>query len=351
MSSAKYKIDFGKDEKALVVSDIHLRLPITPELAMIQKSLVERVDKLNKHKDATLFLNGDVFELWEKPAQDVEDIIIGFDYLTQAIKEFAASKNHRVVFVIGNHDEAISTNQSYKRALQKYWSAKVCSSVELSLEDRKIQIEHGHEFDPYNQTMAEAGKTHGKNLVQSTLPRLIKAVPSVFSGIGDVVNRAELPCYAISRLMYKIVVPIVLPLSLAASIYFLYSTGDRRWLWAFCLVWLAVWALVIVLDWVLESIADLTFGGGSKYLKKLDEYQKQKGFDLLILGHTHLGGVWKREGYSYANSGCNDVIVKSRYGYLGIYKFPRFVQMSGINLDGSKKDLAKYQEKIVSLVK
>lgn len=351
MPGTTYKIKFGRNEKALVVSDIHLRLPITPELAMIQKSLAERVDKLNKHKVATLILNGDIFELWEKPVQDVEDIILGFEALTKSIEKFASKKSHRVVFTVGNHDEAINTNSSYKKALQKLWGAKVCNSIDLSLEGQKVRIEHGHEFDPYNQTTTEAGKTHGKSLVQSTLPRLVKAIPLVFSGIGDVVNRAELPCYAISRLMYKIVVPIVLPLSLAASIYFLYSTGDIRWLWAFCLVWLAVWALVIVLDWVLESIADLTFGGGSKYLKKLDEYQKQKGFDLLVLGHTHLGGVWKREGYSYANSGCNDVIVKSRYGYLGIYKFPRFVQMSGINLDGSKKDLAKYEEKIVSLVK
>ena len=98
-------------------------------------------------------------------------------------------------------------------------------------------------------------------------------------------------------------------------------------------------------------MARQTLGGGKKYMRSLDKYQKEAKFDALVLGHTHDGRVEKRSGYTYANSGCNDIIALPRTGWLGIPRFRRYIQMSEITIDYSKKDPIKYHQQIITLVK
>lgn len=349
MKQIRTKIKLTKDTKVLVVSDIHLSLPITNELAMIQASLVERISELSSHKTAILVFNGDIFELWEQSSQTVEEIISGFADLTKAIREFSGP-GHQVIFTVGNHDDAILQTQTNTEVIKKHWLAKVMTNLEFEMNSKLVLIEHGHEHDSYNKSGDESS-THGKTLVKSTLPKLIKHAPSLFVGIGDVVNRVYLPSYVLSRLIYGLVVPIVMPITLIFCIYFYMQNKDIRFITAFFVVWLIAWLIVLVADNILRMIAKLTFGGGSKYLGDLDSYQAKEGFDVLVLGHTHDGGVWKRQNYTYANSGCNDTIALPRLGWLGLHRFNRFVQMSDITIEPNKKQPINYHEHIATLVK
>ena len=349
MKQNRTKIRLAKDARVLVLSDIHLRLPMTKELEIIQASLVERISELSRYKNAILVFNGDIFELWEQSSQTVEENIVGFEDLTKAIREFSGP-SHQVIFTVGNHDDAIIIKKSNAQALKKLWAAQVMTSLELEMNNKLVLVEHGHEHDSYNKS-GEEGKTHGKTLVKSTLPKLIKHAPTLFIGIGDVVNRAYLPSYVLSRLIYGLVVPIVMPITLIFCIYFYLQNKGTRFILAFFVVWLISWVVVLIADNILRMIAKLTFGGGSQYLKDLDEYQSKEGFDVLLLGHTHDGGVWKRQNYIYANSGCNDTIAVPKLGWLGLHKFNRFVQMSNIIIEPDKKQPIKYHERIESLVK
>ncbi len=88
----------SEETKVFVVSDIHLRLPVTRELGLIQKSLVSRVEDLSKNSQATLVLNGDVLSFGSKPTKTVVDIIEGFGDLTKAIQKFAHKRGHKVLY-------------------------------------------------------------------------------------------------------------------------------------------------------------------------------------------------------------------------------------------------------------
>lgn len=349
MTQNKTQLKLSNGTKVLIVSDIHLRLPITSQLGMIQNSLVSRISELSKHKQAVLVFNGDIFELWEQSSQTVEEIIGAFAELTKAVQEFAGN-NHQIIFTVGNHDDEVNNAPSNAAVLKKLWRAKVVNNLELDLQGKAILIEHGHEHDPYNRSGNE-GATHGKTLVRNTLPKLINNMPTLFVGISDVVNRAYLPSFVLSRLAYGILAPIVFPLTLVFSLYFYFIGRDVRFVMAFAIVWLATWLLILVLDNLLRLIGKHTLGGGAKYLDELDKYHTKLKFDMLILGHTHDGGVWKRQGYTYANSGCNDTVAIPKLGWLGLHKFNRYVQMSDITIEPAKKQPINYQEQLVPLVK
>ena len=348
MKQNKISLKLDKSTKVLVVSDIHLRLPITNQLGLIQKSLCNRISELSKHKQALLVFNGDIFELWEQTSQTIEDIINAFADLTKSIQDFEG-KNHQVVFTIGNHDDSAAALNNIA-IIRKLWRASVATNLELSMNGKLVLIEHGHEHDPYNRSGSE-GATHGKTLVRSTLPKLTRTMPTLFDGISDVVNRAYLPGFVLSQLAYKILAPVVFPITLVFSLYFYFIGKDTRFIFAFLIVWVANWLLILAVDNLLRLIGKHTLGGGTSYLKDLDKYHTKLKFNYLILGHTHDGGVWQRKGYTYANSGCNDTVAVPKLGWLGLHKFFRYVQMSDIQIEPAKKQPINYQEQLMPLVK
>ncbi len=345
----KVSID-SKDTRSLVVSDIHLRLPKTDELMAIEQSLVERISKLNKYKHAVLVLNGDVFEMWEQTSQSAQEIIDAYQDLTKAIAEFANTKGHTVYFTVGNHDEKINQDKSYLKSIQKSWHATVCDKLLMSFENTTIMFEHGHEYDPYNQS-STGGATHGRELVQKTLPKLQKNMPTLFNGINDVINRGYLPSFVLSGLVYGLIVRFVFPLTLVVTLALYFTSGDKRLIWAFLLVWLMTLFVIVVVDSLLRFIAHRALGGGSHFMKNIDKSEKKTHYDYLALGHTHLGGVWDEEGYVYANSGCNDRVALERIGWLGVMKFDYFLKLGGLEIDFSKKRPLSYHQELRPLVK
>lgn len=338
------------NQKLLVVSDIHLQLPLTSELCIIQQSLVGRINELATHKQAILVLNGDVLELWAQSDRSVEDIIDGYTDLRLAILNFNKKPGHRVIYTVGNHDDVLAVRASDRAVVASHWQAEVCNTLSLTIGRRTIRIEHGHENDRYTKTPS-AGSSHGKKLVQNTMPMLLEKIPILVGGIGDVVDRSLLPSFVLSNLLYKLVVPFSIPIVLLWAGYQTALRSDARYALAAALVLVLGWAAFIVLNILVRLVARQTLGGGKKYMRSLDKYQKEAKFDALVLGHTHDGRVEKRSGYTYANSGCNDIIALPRTSWLGIPRFRRCIQMSEITIDYSKKDPIKYHQQIITLVK
>ena len=333
----------------LVVSDIHLRLPITRELGMIQNSLVKRIGDLSKNPKAVLVLNGDIFELWEQTDQTVADIIEGFSDLTGAIQKFANKQGHRVLYVVGNHDEILATSPTDRAVVEHHWQAFVTNQLELKHNNRRILIQHGHQYDPYNMPN-EAHDSHGKKLVQNTMPMLQRHFPKLVNNIGDVTDRSLLGEFVIGNFLYKIFVPVIMPLVLLAALALTVYYQSQTIILTTIAILVGLIVLMIVVGLFSRILSGLILGGGNSFLRKLDKSHQGNKFNTILLGHTHQGGVFKRDGYTYANSGCNDVVATHKTGWLILPKFERHLQMSGIVIDYSKKPAIEYHQETIPLV-
>lgn len=343
------RISLSDETKVLVISDIHLRLPVTYELGLIQNSLVNRVEELSKSSQAVLVLNGDVFELWEQTDQTVADIIDGFGDLTKAIQKFARKRGHKVLYVVGNHDEQIATSPTDRAVVENHWQAEVSEQLELVHGRKTTLVQHGHQYDPYN--MPSQGKdSRGKKLVQNTMPALQRHFPKLLKNIGDVTDRSLLGEFVISNFIYKFFAPVVVPIVLFGALGLALYYKDQAILVGSVIVLVCMVGLLIILGLLSRLLSSLLLGGGNSFLRKLDTEKQKRGFDMIMLGHTHQGGVFKRQGYIYANSGCNDIIATHRIGWLVLPKFGRYLQTSGLTIDYSKKPAIEYHHQTIPLV-
>lgn len=338
-----------KNTVVLVISDTHLRLPVTRELGVIQHSLVERINKLNQHKDAILVLNGDIFELWEQSGQSVADIIDGFRELTTAIQEFTERSKHRVFYVLGNHDGQLPESPTDRALVQSRWHVQVAMELVLLRGTKKILLQHGHQYDPFNAP-ATSGGSRGKKVVQQTLPTLQKYLPFLFNHLGDVVDRGVVLEYVIANFLYRVFVPVVVPTSLLFGTIVSWHTHTWRLFWWVVMVLGLLTLIIIILGLISRWIAGSILGGGDKYFNRVDGTQKDRRVDIVLLGHTHRGGVFKKQKYIYANSGCNDIVALQRTGWLGLAKFDRRLQLSSITIDFTQKPSLQYYQQDLPLV-
>lgn len=343
------ELTVSKTTRVLVVSDIHLRLPVTRELSVIQSSLVDRIAELAKQKEAVLVLNGDVFELWEQTNQSVADIVDGFNELTIAIQKFAKGREHKVIYIVGNHDELLASSPTDRAVVEHQWRAEVAMGLIFNVGHKTYLVQHGHQYDPYNKPN-DSKESKGKKLVQNTLPMLVQHLPSLFDNIGDVSDRSLLSEYVIGNFIYKIFAPVVAPLTLLVGI--VGSIVYKNWE---ILIWtiLTLVAIVVAANLVgmlVRLFSNFIFGGGETFLKKVDRSQSKNKANVVVLGHTHQGGITKRHNYIYANSGCNDIVATKHIGWLGALKFTRSVQLSGLTMDFTKNQPTEYHQENLPLV-
>lgn len=343
------RISLNDETKVLIVSDVHLRLPITRELGLIQKSLVDRILSFSSSNEAILVLNGDIFELWEQTDQTVADIIKDFTKLTSAIQRFANKRGHRVIYVVGNHDEQIATSPTDRSVVENHWSAEVAMELELVYKKKTILIQHGHQYDPYNMP-TEGKDSRGKRLVQNTMPVLQRHFPELLDNIGDVTDRSLLGEFAISNFLYKFFAPIVVPIVMVGVLALAILYQSQAILFGAVVILICVVGMLIVIGLLSRIFSGLLLGGGNNFIRKLDIDKQRRGFKVLILGHTHQGGVFKRHGYVYANSGCNDIVAAHHMGWLILPKFDRYLQMSGLTIDYTKKPAIEYYHQTIPLV-
>jgi len=111
--------------KTLAISDIHLGSPL------VDKKL-EIMNLIKSNKYDTIVLNGDIFDIWEKPFNKI--LLDNLDFVKLLHR---VSKEKTVYFIVGNHDPYIIEIENL------FPDMKVLR--ELKIDD--ILIIHGHEFD------------------------------------------------------------------------------------------------------------------------------------------------------------------------------------------------------------
>lgn len=317
----------------LVVSDVHLGPKYHSQLT--EQYLIDSIKELGRKPSAYLFLNGDIFELWKYPGK-LSDIISNYSELTTAIRNFAKSKGHRVIFLVGNHDDVLGYDKSAQQLLVRSLNTELCLAVDIAYRGRVIHVEHGHQFDPYNrlERPMQAGQiTKGQKIVQSTLPRLHRHFPNLADGLDDVVDRRLLPVFVLSRFGYRIYWPLIAPiawLAILTEAYLLRSASFAFWGTTLIVIcWLVLWLAVLLVPHLIQRI----FGaGGDIDEHQIDSYLKKSKYDGLIIGHTHRGMVLPTQRGWYANSGCNDPVQLRTKSWLGITLFQHYTQNSQLQL-------------------
>jgi len=111
--------------------------------------------------DIHLILNGDIFNLIQIDIQGVFTHIIDEDVSTtgleliyhghrqffEGLKNFLASPNKKITYVIGNHDSGMAFEKT-KEKFREYVGEKVEFCFEMNIHG--IHIEHGHRFEVIN---------------------------------------------------------------------------------------------------------------------------------------------------------------------------------------------------------
>jgi len=334
------------DTTCLVFSDVHLSLEGHKQ-SSTEEYLVSKIKLLGAKTNACLILNGDIFELWAYP-HGIEQIISKYQRLTKAIVEFSKAAGHNTYFVVGNHDDTVGHTDTDQEVIYSKWGAQICLNLDIDLNGQVIHVEHGHQFDPYNRLedpMKPGNITRGQRIVQTTMPKLKKHFPNLADGISDVVDRRNLPVFGLSRFAYRIYLPLIVPVFLAAMVgesFLLQSIYVVYWGLAIVVVsWVLLWLLVVLAPWLTK----IFFGsGGDIDEAQIDKYLSKSHYNALVIGHTHRGMIIKTKSGWYANSGCNDPVQLRAASWLGITLFNHYSQNSCLWLNLSKSIEVRYEQ-------
>lgn len=113
------------DWKRLIISDTHLGSAYAKELELFHM--------LNEEEFDELVLAGDILEFLRKPK---------FTSITKRIIDLINSKPKNVIYIIGNHDDALESFIG-----EKLNNINFVREYEFTHYDRKFRIQHGDQYD------------------------------------------------------------------------------------------------------------------------------------------------------------------------------------------------------------
>ena len=110
------RLDVARGSRVVVVSDLHLA-PVATEVST--SAATELAQVLGSfHLPGLLVIAGDGFEMLAA-APDMAGILDAHPQFTDAVKGFAADKNHRVVVTPGNHDGQLAWDEESAAVLRE----------------------------------------------------------------------------------------------------------------------------------------------------------------------------------------------------------------------------------------
>jgi lysylphosphatidylglycerol synthetase-like protein (DUF2156 family)/UDP-2,3-diacylglucosamine pyrophosphatase LpxH len=340
------RLEVGRGSRVVVVSDLHLA-PTASEVSTGAADELAQV--LNTfHLPGMLVIAGDGFEMLAA-APDVAGILDAHPQFTEAIKRFAADKNHRVVVIPGNHDGQLAWDEQSVAILRDRLGvtdmALVCDlAIETGNGVQLVRIQHGHQFDQYNafeDPRSPVDTPLGHHVVRQVLPKLASRDKpgSLLEGVrytnGDPAD------FIGSRLLYRMVaswlwwllVPFAAALllrlmSFAPGVRPLLAHHAERWLLWFgiLVVGIAVIAAFTGIATMLRvnrTLADASIGERGDAAAHNATVRAEaarlisEGYAGLVTGHTHEPEVSQVGDGFYANTGCNTEVVralKARFG-------------------------------------
>ncbi len=356
----------------LIFSDLHLRADQSPIAAHVEEVLVARLDQLRA--PAVVVLAGDIIELLGEPGLRPKDAFAAHAELTAAIRRVAATEGCSVVELIGNHDGDLAWDDDAAAEVRAATGATLALASDLVVQtevgSRKIRVEHGNRFDPYNcfrDIRNPLDTPLGHHVVRELLPVVTQVGQGWLDGATDLADPPDFPAFVGSRLAYRrlaghlrwLLIPLLALLLLLRVPLVLLVTNRlpedvQDWMRRTALLGLAliVDALVVVFiiavllrrSWQALRTLDLSSRGWGQNEASRTETARLlgDGYIGLVCGHSHrpeLTAIASDAAESlagkgfFANAGsCTPVVeaVPGRFGMPPVYL--RHLQISWIEL-------------------
>ena len=341
------RLEVGRGDRVVVVSDLHLPPAATDVSARAAGELAELLDGFRE--PGMLVLAGDAFELLAA-APDVAAILDAHPGFTAAVERFAADPAHRVVLTPGNHDGQLAWDEESVTLLRdRLGLTDIGLACDLAMATgdgcRLVRVMHGHQFDQYNafdDPRSPVDTPLGHHVVRQVLPKLASRdhPGSLLEGVrwcnGDPAS------FLGSRLLYRMVAGwlwwLAVPFAAALILRFLtFVPGVRplmdhhaeRWLILFgiLVVAIAVVAAVTGIATMLRvnrALADASVSerGDPAAHNAAARAETERlifaGYAGLITGHTHEPEITQVETGFYANTGCATTVVRARKARFGL---------------------------------
>jgi UDP-2,3-diacylglucosamine pyrophosphatase LpxH len=251
------------DQLVWIVSDLHLG-DGTPSDAFFGKDghLLAFLDEID-HQGGTLILDGDIVDVHQ--AWNLTRILRAHPEVFAAMSRFG--REGRLLYVIGNHDHEL-------RPLRDVLAFETCDEVHVG---DVMLVRHGHEYDPYILGMLDHGQWHTllHHLVERWLGTWLRLPLGEFYTVPNrlmfwLSHKAVLVARGVQRLGRRLKIPTPDADEIVANIDF--------WCWCNAGDSMGIFR---------PALADVT----------------ASPWRVLACGHSHLPGVVRRDGKTYANSG------------------------------------------------
>ncbi len=351
--------------KVIAVSDLHLPPVRTDVSGRSCETLARRL--ADEAGALTVVLAGDVVELLGSPGATATDILRAHEDLCAALTA-VTQRGGQVVYTIGNHDGDLAWDAKAADAVRELTGARLCLAADLILADgKKIKVEHGHQFDPYNcfhDARNALDTPIGHHIVREVIPRIEWLGRGWVDGAHEMADPTDFPSFVGSRLVYRKLGRhlwwlIAIPLAILILVRIPEFTDFRsRYpdtsLWVHRGVVLGygavvdlivIAALVVVVArraWVSISALALDERGYGQ-----NQAARQRAADLVadgycgfVSGHTHHPELAAAATGFYANSGSCTSVVEAIGGHLGLPPaYVRTQQICWVEIAGGKADL------------
>lgn len=356
----------------IVISDLHLRARISLVTSHVESVLTARLRELRP--PAVVVLAGDIVELLGEAGMRPKNAFDAHPELTDAIRAVAATEGCVVVELVGNHDCDLAWDDDAADEVRAAIGASLAIAADLVVETdtgaRKIRVEHGNRFDPYNcfqDIRNPLDSPLGHHVVRELLPVVTQVGQGWLDGATDLADPPDFPSFVGSRLAYRrlaghlrwLVIPLLLLLVLLRVPLVLLVTNRlpedvQDWLrrlsllgLAFMIDVLVVLFLIAVLlrrSWQALRTLDLSSRGYGQNDSSRSEAARfvGEGYTGLICGHSHrpevtavgpaAGEAGASKGF-FANSGSGTPVVEAVPGRLGMPPiYLRYLQISWVEL-------------------
>jgi UDP-2,3-diacylglucosamine pyrophosphatase LpxH len=155
------RVELADDTLLVFLSDVHIGGAAGTEIFQSSAELMALLEHLGRHRGPVeLVMTGDFLDLLRMGEGRGEDLVAATlarpDYreLFAALRAFAQGPEHRVVYVVGNHDAEIWWNPRVQRSLREAGLVDVFALSYLasfaSQPEQLVYCEHGNQLDPSN---------------------------------------------------------------------------------------------------------------------------------------------------------------------------------------------------------
>lgn len=345
--SSKTRYTLKPNTWILSCSDLHLAANKTTASEWVEKELSRQIEEGSINENAIVVLNGDIVEIWAGERPNVKKALTTHSVFAKALLDFSRLPNHKVFYVIGNHDGKVGWDKPSQKAAKELLGAGLCFELELTSPQGSIFFEHGNVFDPDNSfedPRDPYDKPFGQYIVQQALPLVKQSQGKLLNGIDHLAEPHQFPKFVASRVMYReilnrswwLLIPLFITLLgriiIGLGIYKFSGFPAQRIAEVLILTELAVLinilfligVVALILQAILKRAKGLPGGGSGVHHNDLPRTRAseevKKGNLGVVTGHTHRPEVTKIGQGFYANSGSGTKIVMAAKAKFGLPK-------------------------------